>query len=30
MKGARGGGKKPADGEKAVATNRRARFDYQI
>ncbi len=30
MKGARGGGKKAADGEKAVATNRRARFDYQI
>ena len=30
MKGARGGGKKPAEGEKVVATNRRARFDYQI
>jgi SsrA-binding protein len=31
MKGARGGGgKKAAEGEKVVATNRRARFDYQI
>ena len=30
MKGARGGGKRPAEGEKVVATNRRARFDYQI
>ncbi len=30
MKGARGGGKRPADGEKVVATNRRARFDYEI
>ncbi len=30
MKGARGGGRKPAEGEKVVATNRRARFDYQI
>ncbi len=30
MKGARGGGKRAAEGEKVVATNRRARFDYQI
>ncbi|HEY6099281.1 MAG TPA: SsrA-binding protein, partial [Anaeromyxobacter sp.] len=30
MKGARGGGKKAAEGEKVVATNRKARFDYQI
>jgi SsrA-binding protein len=30
MKGARGGGKRAPEGEKAVATNRRARFDYQI
>ncbi len=29
MKG-RSAGKKPAEGERAVATNRRARFDYQI
>jgi SsrA-binding protein len=29
MKG-KGGGQKAADGEKVVATNRRARFDYQI
>lgn len=25
-----GGGKRPAEGEKVVATNRRARFDYRI
>ncbi len=30
MKGARGGGKKAAEGEKIVATNRRARFEYAI
>jgi SsrA-binding protein len=30
MTGKRGGAKKPAEGEKAVATNRRARFDYQV
>ncbi len=30
MKGARGGGKRQAEGEKVAATNRRARFDYQI
>jgi SsrA-binding protein len=30
MKGKGGGGKKPAEGEKVVATNRRARFDFQI
>jgi SsrA-binding protein len=30
MKGKGGGGKRPAEGEKVVATNRRARFDYQI
>ncbi len=30
MKGRGGGAKKPADGERVVATNRRARFDYQI
>ena len=30
MKGARGGGKRPVEGEKVAATNRRARFDYQI
>ena len=29
MKG-QGGGKRAAEGEKVVATNRRARFDYQI
>ena len=29
MKG-KGGGKKPAEGEKVVASNRRAGFDYQI
>src|SRR5512141_291766 len=30
MKGKGGGGQKAGDGEKVVATNRRARFDYQI
>jgi len=30
MKGKAGAGKRPAEGERAVATNRRARFDYQI
>src|SRR5512141_3392326 len=30
MKGKGGGGQKATDGEKVVATNRRARFDYQI
>jgi SsrA-binding protein len=30
MKGGRGGGKRAAEGEKLVASNRRARFDYQI
>ena len=30
MKGARAGRKRAAEGEKVVATNRRARFDYQI
>ncbi len=30
MKGKGGGGKRPAEGEKVVATNRRARFDYQV
>jgi tmRNA-binding protein len=32
MKGARTGGKRggAGEGEKVVATNRRARFDYQI
>ncbi len=30
MTGKGGGGKRAADGEKVVATNRRARFDYQI
>ncbi len=30
MKGARTGGKRAPDGEKVVATHRRARFDYQI
>lgn len=30
MKGKGGGGKRAAEGEKVVATNRRARFDYQI
>ncbi len=30
MKGGRTGGKRAEDGEKVVATNRRARFDYQI
>ncbi len=30
MKGKGGGGKKAAEGVKVVATNRRARFDYQI
>lgn len=30
MSGKGGGGKRPAQGEKIVATHRRARFDYQI
>ncbi len=30
MKGARTGGKRAAEGEKVVATNRRARFDYEV
>ena len=30
MKGSRAGGKKATEGERVVATNRRARFDYQI
>jgi SsrA-binding protein len=30
MKGKGAGAKKPREGEKVVATNRRARFDYQI
>ena len=30
MKGKGGGGRKADDGVKAVATNRRARFDYQV
>ncbi len=30
MSGKGGGARKPAEGERPVATNRRARFDYQI
>ena len=30
MKGKGAGGRRPPEGEKVVATNRRARFDYQI